>query len=102
VRWEARRTKKGPLFHLIVRYWELEYDFKLYAGVQKLENITFMYARGAKDNLGYAIAVLMKYRHKTPGCTLDEIGAAVQELNKAKIPEMERNKNHLPVPAGIA
>jgi len=62
---------------------------------------TTFYAKGARDALGYAIAVLMKYKHRCPGVTLDEVGAAIQELNKSQMFNGARSE-HLPVPAGIA
>jgi hypothetical protein len=83
-----------------MRYWELEHDTSSYNRYRS-QTSTIHYAKGARDSLGYAIALLMKYKHRCPGVTLGEVGAAIEQLNKSKMFEATRSE-HLPVPAGIA
>ena len=79
----------------MARLWELESELDSY---KRAMNNTTSYGKGARHGFRFAIQLVMKYRHKLPGLTEDEVEAALIQLRDAKA-FISVKKENLPVPA---
>jgi hypothetical protein len=98
---EAKRRNRGPIYHLLARMTELESESSRYKILQKykvLSSRTIDEVRGLRRGFEFAVALIMKYRHRTPGITPDEIAVALRRLNTAGIFAKVHSEN-LPVAA---
>ena len=100
---EAKRVRRGPLYHMLARMVELDGDTERYKATQRVSlkasssngeerhgnlsqrRMTIDHAIGMRAALGFGIAILMKYRYRTPGVTGDEIDVALKRLKKAGV-----------------
>lgn len=94
---EKDRPSRGPVFHLLARMWELDHDVEAYLA-ERQNNHTTSYGKGARHSLAFAIQLVMKFRHKIPGITEDEIDMALENLKDANA-FIGVRKEHLPVAA---
>jgi hypothetical protein len=82
---EAKRKKRGPVYHLLARMSELDDEIARYKRVQlKRDALTYDHASGMRTALVFSVALVMKYRHSTPGLNRDEIDLVLDRLKRAK------------------
>jgi hypothetical protein len=83
---EAKRRNRGPIYHLLARLHELDSETERYKIAQKNERrMTLDHAGGMRAALAFAVALIMKYRHRTAGVTTDEVDVALRRLTKGGV-----------------